>query len=117
MWTTLERLSTYLNSPQKYIIAEIIGAVPPTLRLISAEIALHRYLRVSRYITVYGVGKRARKKIADDDGQVGLIHEDGLVELAPQRSNEDLVHLVFHDQVREPPALSSLDRIPAKKKM
>jgi len=39
---------------------------------------------------------------------MGLIHVEWLVELAAEGSDEDLVDLEFHDDVRKPPALCAL---------
>jgi hypothetical protein len=79
LWNTA---CTNLNLPQKDIIAEIILAIPIMFWLTSVEIALHRYLRISQYITVLGWSAKQWKK-GNDDRQVGLVHKDGFVELAP----------------------------------
>jgi hypothetical protein len=40
-----------------------------------------------------------------------LVHIQRLLKLTTKRSNENLIDFVFHDEIRKPPALGSLNTI------
>lgn len=42
---------------------------------------------------------------------MGLVHVNGLLHVSAEGSDENLVDLVFHNGVREPPALGALDAV------
>ncbi len=48
---------------------------------------------------------------------MGLVHVEGFLNVAAQRSDEDLVNLVLHYDVRKPPALRSLNAVSAVNEM
>jgi hypothetical protein len=47
---------------------------------------------------------------------MGLVHVKRFLKISSEGSDEDLIHLVFHDKVGQPPALRSLDAIPIDEK-
>ena len=94
-----------LDTPKEEVVAHIV--VGTAFWFFLAQVGLQGYLRIAGYVTV-GVLVNNRRVSVTLHVQVGLIHVKGFIEVATERSDEDLIYFEFHDEVWKPPTLGAL---------
>lgn len=96
----------------KYIVAHVVGqAIAPNLGFIGTQIALYGDLRVPGHVTDPAESQRGCMHERGGDSQLCLIHVERFLELTTQSSDQHLIDIELHDEIREPPALCTLDAV------